>query len=46
MPADDELDQALSAGDLSIFADLRLDEMELGEVSADLDLYAGDVANY
>ena len=39
IPADDELDQVLPAGDLSIFADLGLDEMELGAVSADLDLY-------
>ena len=26
-------------GDLSIFADLGLDEMELGAIAADLDLY-------
>ena len=31
----------LPAGDLSIFADPGLDEMELGAVSADLDLYPG-----
>jgi putative tRNA adenosine deaminase-associated protein len=42
VPAEDELDQVLSAGDLSIFADLGLDEMELGAVSADLDLYPED----
>jgi putative tRNA adenosine deaminase-associated protein len=42
LPADDELDQVLPAGDLSIFADLGLDEMELGAVSADLDLYPED----
>jgi len=42
VPADDELDQVLPAGDLSIFADLGLDEMELGAVSADLDLYPED----
>jgi putative tRNA adenosine deaminase-associated protein len=41
-PADDEVDQVLPAGDLSIFADLGLDEMELGAVSADLDLYPED----
>ena len=35
--SDDELDQVLPAGDMSIFADLRLDEMELGAISADLD---------
>jgi putative tRNA adenosine deaminase-associated protein len=42
VPADDELDQVLPAGDLSIFADLGLDEMELGAVSADLDRYQDD----
>jgi len=42
VPADHELDQVLPAGDLSIFADLGLDEMELGAVSADLDLYPED----
>src|SRR5690349_14813393 len=36
VPADAELDQVLPAGDMSIFADLGLDEMELGPVSADL----------
>jgi putative tRNA adenosine deaminase-associated protein len=42
VPADDELDQVLSAGDMSIFADLGLEEMELGAVAADLDLYPED----
>jgi putative tRNA adenosine deaminase-associated protein len=42
IPADDELDQVLPAGDMSIFADLGLDEMELGAISADLDLYPED----
>jgi putative tRNA adenosine deaminase-associated protein len=42
VPADDELDQVLPAGDLSIFADLGLDEMELGAIAADLDLYPED----
>jgi len=42
IPADDELDQVLPAGDLSIFADLGLEEMELGAVAADLDLYPED----
>jgi putative tRNA adenosine deaminase-associated protein len=36
------LDQVLPAGDLSIFADLGLEEMELGAVAADLDLYPED----
>jgi putative tRNA adenosine deaminase-associated protein len=42
VPSDDDLDQVLPAGDLSIFADLGLDEMELGAISADLDLYPED----
>jgi putative tRNA adenosine deaminase-associated protein len=42
VPADDELDQVLPAGDMSIFADLGLEEMELGALSADLDLYPED----
>ena len=42
IPADDELDQVLPAGDMSIFADLGLDEMEIGAISADLDLYPED----
>ena len=42
VPSGDELDQVLPAGDLSIFADLGLDEMELGAISADLDLYPED----
>jgi len=36
---DDELDQVLPAGDLSIFADLGIDEMELGALSGDLDMF-------
>jgi putative tRNA adenosine deaminase-associated protein len=39
---EEELDQVLPAGDMSIFADLGLDEMELGAISADLDLYPED----
>ncbi len=42
VPSEDELDQVLPAGDMSIFADLGLDEMELGSLSADLDLYPED----
>ncbi len=42
VPSDDELDQVLPAGDISIFADLGLDEMELGAIAADLDLYPED----
>jgi putative tRNA adenosine deaminase-associated protein len=39
VPDDDDLDQVLPAGDMSIFADLGVDEMDLGAVSGDLDLY-------
>ena len=42
VPSDNELDQVLPAGDLSIFVDLGLEEMELGAVAADLDLYPED----
>jgi putative tRNA adenosine deaminase-associated protein len=42
VPDDDDLDQVLPAGDLSIFADLGLEEMELGAIAADLDLYPED----
>src|ERR1700688_3966318 len=42
VPSDEELDQGLPAGDLSIFAALGLEEMELGAVAADLDLYPED----
>jgi putative tRNA adenosine deaminase-associated protein len=40
---DDDLDQVLPAGDLSIFADLGIDEMELGAFSGDLDLFPYEV---
>jgi putative tRNA adenosine deaminase-associated protein len=39
VPEDEELDQVLPAGDLSIFADLGIDEMELGALAGDLDLF-------
>jgi len=40
---DDDLDQVFPAGDLSIFADLGLDEMELGALSGDLDMFPYEV---
>lgn len=43
IPADEDLDQVLPAGDMSIFADLGLDEMELGALSGDLDLYPDEM---
>ena len=38
IPDDEDLDQVLPAGDLSIFADLGLDEMDLGMIAGNLDL--------
>jgi putative tRNA adenosine deaminase-associated protein len=43
VPDDEDLDQVLPAGDLSIFADLGVDEMELGALSGDLDLFPDEV---
>jgi putative tRNA adenosine deaminase-associated protein len=43
VPEDEDLDQVLPAGDMSIFADLGLDEMELGALSGDLDLFPDEV---
>jgi putative tRNA adenosine deaminase-associated protein len=42
VPGEDDVDQVLPAGDLSIFADLGLDEMELAMISGDLDQYPDD----
>jgi putative tRNA adenosine deaminase-associated protein len=42
-PGEDDLDDVWPVGDLSIFADLGLDEMELGAVLADLDAYADEM---
>jgi len=39
IPDDEDLDQVLPAGDLSIFADLGIDEMDLGMIAGDLDLF-------
>ena len=43
VPEDEELDQVLPVGDMSIFADLGMDEMELGALSGDLDLYPDEM---
>jgi len=42
-PGEDDLEDVWPAGDLSIFGDLGLDEMELGAVLADLDAYADEM---
>ncbi|HEY1641668.1 MAG TPA: tRNA adenosine deaminase-associated protein [Streptosporangiaceae bacterium] len=43
VPEDEDLDQVLPAGDMSIFSDLGVDEMELGALSGDLDLFPDEV---
>lgn len=43
IPDEEDLDQVLPAGELSILADLGLDEMELGALAGDLDLYPDEV---
>jgi putative tRNA adenosine deaminase-associated protein len=43
VPGDDDLADVWPAGDMSMFADLGLDEMELGAVLADLDAYADEM---
>ncbi len=39
LPDDEDLDQVLPVGDMSIFADLGIDEMDLGMVAGDLDMF-------
>src|SRR5260370_30739769 len=43
VPEDEDLDQVLPVGDMSIFADLGVDEMELGALSGDLDLFPDEL---
>ncbi len=43
VPRDDELDEVRPAGDLGIFSDLGMDEMELGALLSDLDAYADEL---
>jgi putative tRNA adenosine deaminase-associated protein len=45
VPDDDELDQVLPAGDLSIFADLGLEEWELCAIAGDLDLFPDEAVS-
>jgi putative tRNA adenosine deaminase-associated protein len=42
-PEEDELDEIWPVGDLGIFADLGLGEMDLGTILDDLDLYADEM---
>lgn len=41
-PGDEDLEDVWPAGDLSIFSDLGVDEMELGALLSDLDAYADE----
>jgi putative tRNA adenosine deaminase-associated protein len=43
VPAEDDLDDVWPVGDLGIFADLGLDEMELGAILSDVDAYADEM---
>ncbi|GAC1322428.1 MAG: tRNA adenosine deaminase-associated protein [Mycobacteriales bacterium] len=43
VPDDDDMEDVWPVGDLSIFADLGLEEMELGAILADLDAYADEM---
>ena len=42
-PDDERVEDVWPAGDVGIFADLGLDEMELGALLADLDAYADEM---
>jgi putative tRNA adenosine deaminase-associated protein len=42
-PTDDDAEEIWPAGDIAIFADLGLDEMELGAMLGDLDAYADEM---
>ena len=43
VPGDDDLEDVWPAGDLGVFADLGMEEMEMGAVLADLDAYADEM---
>jgi putative tRNA adenosine deaminase-associated protein len=43
VPGDDEMDDVWPVGDLSIFDDLGIDEMELTAMVSDLDAYADEM---
>lgn len=42
-PGEDDLEEVWPVGDLGIFADLGLDEMELGAILSDVDAYADEM---
>ena len=43
VPGEDDLEEVWPAGDLAVFDDLGMDEMELGTVLSDLDAYADEM---
>ena len=43
LPGDDELEEVWPVGDLGVFDDLGLDEMELGAILSDVDAYADEM---
>lgn len=43
LPAEDESEEVWPAGDLGVFDDLGLDEMELGAILSDVDAYADEM---
>ena len=43
VPGDDDLEDVWPVGDLGVFDDLGLDEMEMGSILADLDAYADEM---
>ena len=42
-PGDEDLEEIWPAGDMSIFSDLGVDEMELGALLSDVDAYADEM---
>ena len=43
VPGDDDLEEVWPVGDLGVFADLGLDEMEMGAILSDVDAYADEM---
>ncbi|MCA1712881.1 MAG: tRNA adenosine deaminase-associated protein [Actinobacteria bacterium] len=43
VPGDEELDDVWPVGDLGVFDDMGLDEMELGAILSDVDAYADEM---
>jgi putative tRNA adenosine deaminase-associated protein len=43
VPDEDDMEEVWPAGDLGIFSDFGLDEMELGAILADVDAYADEM---